>query len=77
MGYLADRGRSVKIALAFLTPTSFGTLAPKSTFLDEFSLVGFYKLSSDTTIVASYICWMRDLRADSSLFLVLFIFISF
>ena len=53
MGYLADRGRSVKIALAFLTPTSFGTLAPKSTFLDEFSLVGFYKLSSDTTIVAS------------------------
>lgn len=53
MGYLADKGMSVKFILAFLTPTSFGSLAPKSTFLVKLSFAGFYTLSSDTTIVAS------------------------
>lgn len=64
-------------ALAFLAPASFGILAPKSTFFDELSLVGFDKLSSDTTMVVSLIYWMRDLRADSSLFFVLLILMSF
>ena len=64
-------------ALAFRIPASWGTLAPQSIFFVEFSLVGFYRLSSDTTIVVSLIYWIRDRRADSSLFLVLFIFMSF